>query len=74
MGLLFKWNDQKGPKIAHFCVSSHIGGSGGGPKTYGPQNIVGHGPWKPKSRISDLLGPHNNFFRKKPRMFELLYT
>ena len=65
LGCFFPPDSQKVLKIAHFCASSHIGGVGGGPKTYGPQNIVGHGPWKPKSRISDLLGPHNNFFRKK---------
>ena len=52
-------------KIAHFCISSHIGGVGGGLKTYGPQNMVG--PWSMVAKIADLgpPGPHNNFFRKK---------
>ena len=38
---------------------------GGGPKIYGPQNIVGHGQLKQKSRILDLLAPHTIFFRRK---------
>ena len=51
LGWFFPPDSKKVLKIAHFCVSSHIGGV--------------HGPWQPKSRILGLLGPHNNFFRKK---------
>ena len=29
LGVSLKWNDQKRPKIAHFDIFRHIGGSGG---------------------------------------------
>ena len=34
-----------------------------GPKKYRPRSIVGQGQLYQKSRILDLLGSHNNFFR-----------
>ena len=48
LGVCFKWDSQKVLEIAHFGVFRHIGGIGGGPKTYGPQNIVSQGQWQQK--------------------------
>ena len=74
LGLLFKWNDQKGPKIAHFCVSSHIGGSGGVRKHMDPkiQWVMANCSKNRGSWTS--WGPTIIFSEKKPRTFEFLYT
>ena len=74
LGASLKWNDQKRPKITHFGIFRHIGGSGGSEKMWtskysGSRVIV--------AKIADI-GPHRApqyfFQKKKPRTFELLYT
>ena len=73
LGVFFKWNDQKGPKLTHWAIFRHIGGVGGSenmwtPKCSGSMPIV--------AKIADLgpPGAPQYVFRKKTRTFELLYT
>ena len=64
-GVIFQVERPKRAKNSTFGHFYTYKGGQGGTKACGPQNIVGHGQLQQKSRISDLLGPHNNFFRKK---------
>ena len=64
LGASLKWNDQKRPKLAHFGIFRHIGGSGGSEKMWtskysGSRVIV--------AKIADI-GPTRApqyFFQKK---------
>ena len=54
LGWFFPPDSQKVLKIAHFCVSSHIGGSGGSENIWTPKYS---GSWPIVAKIADLGPP-----------------
>ena len=64
LGVRFKWNDQKGPKIAHLGIFRHIWGVGGSENIWTPKY---DGSWPIAAKIVNLgpPGAPQYFFQKK---------